>query len=167
MKTSTISTWSLSPPQVETIEKGHGRIEIRRLWSSTELNDFSDFPHTQQVFRIERVTTDLHGDLVRGRKSTTEVCYGITSADAKKAPAPRLLQLNRGHWHIENRLHHVRDMTYDEDRSQVRKGNSPRALAGLRNVAISLLRLVGATNIAAATRHLGRRPEKVLQLVGA
>lgn len=58
-------------------------------------------------------------------------------------------------------------MTYDEDRSQVRKGNSPRALASLRNVAISLLRLVGAPNIAAATRHLGRRPEKVLQLVGA
>ena len=151
---------------METLEKGHGRIEIRRLWSSTALNDYANFPHTKQVFRIERVTTDLHGELVKGRKSTSEVCFGITSANPEKAPPARLLELNRDHWHIENRLHHVRDMTYDEDRSQVRKGNSPRALASFRNVAISLLRLVGATNIAAATRHLGRRPEKVLQLVG-
>lgn len=96
----------------------------------------------------------------------SEVCFGITSADEHKAPPARLLELSREHWHIENKLHHVRDMTFDEDRSQVRKGNSPRALAGIRNVAISLLRLVGATNIAAATRHLGRRTEKVLQLIG-
>ncbi len=67
---------------------------------------------------------------------------------------------------IETRLHHVRDMTYDEDRSQVRKGNSPHALASLRNLAISLLRLAKASNIAAATRHLARRSEKTLQLVG-
>ncbi len=57
-------------------------------------------------------------------------------------------------------------MTYDEDRSQVRKGNGPQAMASIRNVAISLLRLVGAKSIAATTRHLGRRPEKVLTLLG-
>jgi hypothetical protein len=160
------STWRLSPPQAETTEKGHGRIETRRLWASTALNDFVDFPYTKQVFRVERMTTDLHGNLVKGRTSTTEVVFGIASLDEQKAAPARLLDLNRGHWEIENRLHYVRDMTYDEDRSQVRKGNSPHALASIRNVAISLLRLVGASSIAAATRHLDRRPEKVLQLVG-
>jgi hypothetical protein len=67
---------------------------------------------------------------------------------------------------FENRLHHVRDMTYDEDRSQVRKGRRPHAMAPLRNLAISLLRLAGAESIAVATRHLARRPERPLRLLG-
>ena len=157
---------SLSPPQHQTVEKGHGRIELRRIWTSTELNDYLDFPYVRQAFRIERITTDLQGRVVRGRKGTTEQCFGLSSLATKKADPERLLTLNRGHWGIENRLHHVRDWTYDEDRSQVRRGNRPHALASLRNVAISLLRLAGATNIAASTRELDRHPRAVLQLIG-
>ena len=92
--------------------------------------------------------------------------HGVTSLTEQKASPADLLQLNRGQWEIENRLHWVRDVTFDEDRSQVRRGNGPQVMASLRNLAISLLRMAGAPNIASATRHLGRRTEKALRLLG-
>jgi hypothetical protein len=140
---------------------------VRQIWTTTELNDYLNFPHVGQAFRIKRITTDLEGNTVKGRKGTDEVCFGVTSLVPENARPERVLALNRGQWCIENRSHHVRDMTYDEDRSQVRKGNRPQALASFRNLAISLLRLAKVTNIAAATRHLNRKPEKVLALLGA
>lgn len=156
----------LSPPDVQTTDKGHGRIEIREIWTSTKLNDYLDFPHVGQVFCIRRTTTDLNGNVVKGRKSTQETVYGVTSLPPERASAAQVLAYNRGHWGIENRLHHVRDVTYDEDRSQVRRAGRPHAMATLRNVAISLLRLVGARNIAAATRYLGRQVERPLRFLG-
>jgi len=156
----------LFPPQHHTVDKGHGRLEQREIWTSTAINDYVDFPHVGQVFCIRRTTTDLEGNLVKGRKSTTETVYGLTSLRPEQASAATLLGYNRGHWEIENRLHHVRDMTYDEDRSHVRRGRRAHVMATLRNVAISLLRLAGAQNIAAATRHLGRKAERPLRLLG-
>lgn len=156
----------LFPPQRTTVDKAHGRIEKREIWTSTELNDHIDFPYVSQVFCIRRTTTDLQGNVVKGRKAIEEVICGLTSLSAAKALPLEVLVYNRGHWEIENRLHHVRDMTYDEDRSQVRKGRRPHAMAALRNVAISLLRLAGAENIAAATRHLSRHVERPLRLLG-
>ena len=73
----------------------------------------------------------------------------------------------RSHWHIENRLHWVRDVTYQEDKSLVRTGNAPRVMASLRSLAISLLRLDGQTNVAAANRHHARDPQRTLQLLQA
>lgn len=119
-----------------------------------------------QVFCIRRTTTDLHGHVVKGRKTSVEVVYGVTSLPAATASPLAVLAYNRGHWEIENRLHHVRDLTYDEDRSQVRTGRRPHAMATWRNLAISLMRLAGAENIAAATRHLSRRVERPLRLLG-
>ena len=156
----------LSPPAHTTTEKGHGRIEKREIWTSTELNGYVDFPYVRQVFCIRRTTTNLDGNVVKGRKSTQELAQGVTSLSPQDASPADLLAYNRGQWTIENRLHHVRDMTYDEDRSQVRKKNRPRVMATLRNVAISLLRLAGAENIAAATRHLGWNPQRPLRLIG-
>jgi hypothetical protein len=115
------------------------------------LNDYLDFPHVGQVFCIRRTTTDLNGNVVKGRKSITETVFGVTSLLPQQASPAQVLAYNRGHWQIENRLHHVRDVSYDEDRSQVRRGRRPHAMATLRNVAISLLRLAGVENIAAAT----------------
>jgi predicted transposase YbfD/YdcC len=156
----------LFPPQHTTIDKGHGRLEQRAIWTSTELNSYLDFPYVGQVFCIKRTTTDLEGNLVAGRKTIEELTVGVTSLSVAKATPERILSLNRGEWEIENRLHYVRDMTYDEDRSQVRKGNRPQAMAGIRNLAISLLRLAGADSIAAATRYLGRQVERPLRLLG-
>lgn len=102
---------------------------------------------------LQRHTTDLAGGHPR-----TEVCYAITSLDAARAGPARLGGLLRGQWEIENRLHWVRDVTFDEDRSQVRTGHGPQVMACLRNLAVSLLRLAGQRNIAQGVRWTGRDP---------
>jgi hypothetical protein len=65
----------------------------------------------------------------------------------------------------DNRLHWVRDVTFDEDRSQVRTGQAPRVMATCRNLAISILRIDGWDNIAAGCRHHARHPDHALALV--
>jgi hypothetical protein len=117
----------------------------------------------EQVFRIERVVRDLDG-----RNERREVTVGVTSlrANTLRGTARTLLKFNREHWGIENSLHWVRDVTLDEDRSRVRKGAAAQAMASLRNVVISLLRLAGATNIARALRHLAHHPTRALRLIG-
>jgi hypothetical protein len=72
----------------------------------------------------------------------------------------------RGHWAIENRAHWVRDVTFGEDGSQIRTGSAPQVMAGLRNLAISLIRLAGWTNIKQATEKLSRRLDSILDLLG-
>jgi predicted transposase YbfD/YdcC len=96
-------------------------------------------------------------------KKTVEVVYLITS-DRHASPAT-LAAWVRGHWEIENKLHWVRDVTYQEDKSLVRTGNAPRVMASLRSLAISLLRLDGHSNIAAANRHHARDPQRTLTLL--
>lgn len=153
---------SLFPPEFETQDKQHGRLEQRRIWTSTKLNDFVDFPYVAQVARIERTRQQ-----VSSGKRETEVVYLITSLSAAEASPERLLALNRGHWEIENRLHWVRDVTFAEDQSQVRTGAGPRMMAMLRNLAISLVRLHHAAKwVAQALRHLAARPHLALAMVG-
>lgn len=89
----------------------------------------------------------------RGGQETREVEYAITSAGPGWADAAALLACWRGHWGIENRVHWVRDVTMGEDASRIRVGSAPEAMAGLRNAAISVLRLSGITNIAEALRE--------------
>jgi predicted transposase YbfD/YdcC len=120
-----------------------------------------NFPHCGQVFEVERTVRKLDGTPLRH-----EIVQGITSLTKRTASPKRLLEIIRGHWSIENRLHWVRDVTFDEDRSQVRKGAGAQVMASLRNLAISLLRLVGATSIAAAVRHCCRSEGKTLRLIG-
>ncbi len=123
--------------RVETVEKGHGRIEVRRLESSESLAAYlSHWPGLRQVCRIERRR------LVRGKQSV-EVVYAITSLSRQRADAARLLELSRAHWGIENRLHYVRDVTCREDACRTRSGNAPQALAALRNTAVTLHRRQG------------------------
>ena len=116
----------------------------------------------RQVCRIQRVV------VTRDRKSgawktTAEVAYSITSLGAKRADAGDLLRRSRVHWHIENRLHWVRDVTFGEDASQIHKGQAPEVFAVLRNAAISLLEWGGSPTIAAAVRHLGARPSAPIE----
>lgn len=72
-------------------------------------------------------------------ETTVEVVYAITSLSEQKANAERMLELTRGHWGIENGLHHVRDVTLKEDASRVRMGNAPQVMAALRNVVVYVL----------------------------
>jgi predicted transposase YbfD/YdcC len=149
------------PPQHETVDKGHGRIETRRIRCSTDLKGYIEFPFHEQVVRIDRITTDL-----RGNKQTHEVAYGITSLSPHKASPQRLLQINRGHWGIENGLHYVRDVTFQEDLCQIRTKSAPRILAALRNLVIGIFRLKKHKNIAKAVRYYARRPHLTLGLIG-
>jgi hypothetical protein len=119
------------------------------------------FPHAAQVLVLQRHTTDLAGRALR-----TEVLYGITSLATNRADPVRLVGLVRGHWQIENCLHWVRDVTFDEDRSQVRSGHGPQVMASLRNLAVSLLRLAGHRNIARGVRWAGRDPTRAFGLLG-
>lgn len=150
------------PPEHETLDKQHGRLERRQIWTSTQLNGYLDFPHVAQVARIERETRQI-----RSGKSRSEVVYLVTSLTAEQADAKRLLALNRGHWEIENRLHWVRDVTFAEDHSQIRTGAGPQMMATLRNLAISLVRLRHEAQwVAEALRDLAARPHLALAMVG-
>jgi hypothetical protein len=147
--------------QAETQEKGHGRIEWRRLTTTTVGVSALAWPGLSQVFRLERRTT-----LVRRGKVREEVVYGLTSASPQQAGPRHLLRWTRGQWGIENRSHWVRDVTFDEDRSAVRCGSIPQVLAAVRNVAIGLLRQAGHQNIAAAGRYYAAHPKEALALLG-
>ena len=100
------------------------------------------------------------GDTSRGH------VFVITSLPADHASPEQLADYIRGHWGIENRLHWVRDVTFDEDRSQVRVGNAAHVMASVRNLAISIHRLAGAANIAKALRNAARHPNIARQLTG-
>lgn len=152
---------SFFPSEHKDYDKGHGRIETRKIRCSTALNDYIKFPYLAQVFRIERITTDIDGGNRRH-----EIAYGITSLTTEKATPEKVLSLVRGHWSIENSLHWVRDVTFDEDRSQVRKGSGPRVMASLRNLAIGLFRKCGSSNIAESLRHCSWNPSRSLELLG-
>lgn len=154
-------------------KRRHGRHEVRLLWVlvDPDLNRYAGsagtvgtpWPHLAQVCRVER-----RRDLVRqGRvwKREVEVSFAITSAPPARADAVRLAQGLRGHWGIENKTHWVRDVTFDEDRCQVRSGAAPQAAATCRNLAIALLRRDGQPNIAAALRTLAARPARAVALV--
>jgi predicted transposase YbfD/YdcC len=126
----------------------HGnRREVRRLWASAALEGYLDWPGVKQVCQIER-------EVEQKKQRQVQVRYAITSL-GPEAGAERLLNLVRGHWAIENKLHWVRDVTFGEDGSQVRKGAAPEVMAALRNVVLGLMRQAGIKNIAAALRQNG------------
>ena len=144
-----------------TVDIGHGRIEQRNITTSEALVGYSDWPGLAQVFELGRHVMDE-----KTGKERVKVVYGVTSLSAQRATPARLLDLVRGQWQIENKSHWVRDVTFDEDRSQVRCGNIPQFMAALRNTAIGLLRWAGHTNIAAACRKLAAQQVQALALIG-
>jgi predicted transposase YbfD/YdcC len=145
----------------QTVDLGHGRIEQRNITTSEALVGDSEWPGLAQVFELGR-----HVMFQKTGKERVEVVYGVTSLYPERATPERLLTLVRGQWQIENTSHWVRDVTFDEDRSQVRCGNIPQVMAALRNTAIGLLRYAGYANIAAAGRRLAAQPLQALALIG-
>jgi predicted transposase YbfD/YdcC len=144
-----------------TLDLGHGRIEQRGLQTSNVLMGYSDWPGLTQVLQLERQVIIKNTGEVR-----EEVVAGVTSLEPERADAARLLALVRGQWQIENQSHWVRDVTFDEDRSQVRCGDIPQVMAALRNTVIGLMRWAGYTNMAAACRRYAAQPQAALHLIG-
>jgi predicted transposase YbfD/YdcC len=140
------------------VSTDHGR-HARRTIKAVLAPSWIQFEGAARVAQLRRTVT-------RNGKKTVEVVYLITSDHG--ASPETLAAWIRGHWHIENKLHWViSDVTYQEDKSLVRTGNAPRVMASLRSLAISILRLDGHTNIAAANRHHARDPQRTLKLLQA
>ena len=143
-----------------TLNKGHGRLEQRRLTSSAMLKDYLDWPYLQQVFKLERRFTNLQTGIV-----STEIQYGLTSLTPTQAAPDRLLALQRTHWGIENGLHYRRDVTLKEDRCRLKIGHAARTMATLNNLVLALILRQGYHYLPQARRRYAARPLEALQLI--
>jgi predicted transposase YbfD/YdcC len=143
---------------------GHGRSESR----SIKVIDLDGhpiqtlFPYVQRAIKVVR-----RRRCRRTGKRSVETVYAVTSLDYRHADPGLLAVWIQGHWGIENRVHHVRDVTQSEDRSRIRVGSGPHVLAALRNTALNLYRLDGHTNIASAQRRTAWRPGAALRTINA
>lgn len=147
---------------VAPTEIGHGRIETRRIWCSTALNGYLDFPHVGQCFLIERETTQK-----KSGQHSREIALGITSRSTDEASPERLLAVNRGHWRIES-THYIIDWNFDEDRSRIRTGHGPANVTRLRRLAVGILKSFQKKNqsVAQMMRKLAARTRIVLDYLG-
>ena len=150
-------------PWHETVDKGHGRIERRRCaavdLSGAEWDGYANLHGRRQAMRIER-------EILKTGKSSIEVTWSLTSLGTDRAGPEELLALVRNHWHIENRLHYVRDFTYDEDRCRAYVRHLPRNLACLTNVAIAIVRCSGRFRyLPEANRHYAARAKDALDAI--
>ena len=123
------------PADDEQVDLEHGRIETRRIWVTSKLNGYLEFPHVGQAFMVERIVEYKNGR----HKGWREYAYGITSLSAEQADAEQLLKDNRGHWSIES-VHYMLDWNFDEDRSRIRTGHGPENMTRLRRFAIGVLK---------------------------
>lgn len=127
----------------------HGRDETRKIWVTTEINQYLDFPYVGQAFKIERITHNRK----TGKKSQ-EIAYGITSKGLDLATPEEILKNNRQHWCIENSCHYIIDWIYDEDRCRISKGYGPENISRLRRFAVGLLKSKGVRNVSQKVRQL-------------
>jgi predicted transposase YbfD/YdcC len=144
------------PDYIENSPPDHGRIEIRKIWTTTELNDYLNFPYVGQAFLIERQRTNK-----KTGEYSCEISYGITSRSPGQADARTVLAINRGHWSIENSCHYILDWTFDEDRSRIRTGYGPENMTRLRRFAIGIIKAKGSSNVTQKMRQLTRNTRLV------
>jgi predicted transposase YbfD/YdcC len=144
------------PDFVDHAPPDHGRIETRKIWTTTELNDYLNFPHVGQSFVIERHCIDK-----KTGRSSREIAYGITSRLPEQADSQNMLATNRGHWSIENSCHYIIDWNYDEDRSRICTGYGPENITRLRRFAIGVIKSRPVSSVAQKMRQLTRNVRMV------
>ena len=151
-----------SPPKdfrsASMTSKGHGRIEVRSLTTSSQLNDFLDWPFLQQVFQLERRVT-----ISKTGKNRSEIVYGITSLPAELASPYQLLQMLRSYWKIENCLHYPRDVSLHEDQTRFKKKSAAHIMAIINNLVLALIANSDFLFIPSARRYFAAHPEAALQ----
>jgi predicted transposase YbfD/YdcC len=157
LRAASLPAWDMRA--ATTVDKGHGRLEVRQLVASTALNGYLAWPGLAQVVRVERTWRE------RGERKTA-VRYAITSLPPAVADAQRPLVLVRGHWQIENGLHYVKDVTLGEDRSLIHQGNGPSVMAILRDTVVSVLHRAGWRTIAERLRFYSGNAYAALALLG-
>jgi len=150
--------------QAQTYTNQAGRVEWRILMATPVLNDYLHYrgwSHVRQVFRLQRI---VHRKTT-GRLSY-EVIFGMTSLTSQQVSPARLLEIMRHHWHIENRLHYVRDVTFHEDACRLRNPHLQHGLAILNNLALGLIRQFDRfPYVPQARRYLNAHPFEALQLI--
>lgn len=146
--------------QARSLEKGHGRIDERKILTSFRIAGSLEFPSLEQVFRITRRSEE-----VKTGKISEQTIYGITSLSVEEFGAKELLELTRKHWGIENGLHYRRDVTFKEDAVRKESKNGGQIMASLNNLAIGVLRKIGWENLAKARRFYNAQIEKGLELI--
>ncbi len=141
-------------------QKGHGRVEVREIWSSTGMNEWfeNEWAGIAQVFRLRRQVTQKD-------KQREEIVYGLTNLPRRKANAQRLLTLQQEHWAIENKLHYRRDGALGEDASQIRVAGAPQALAALNGGVLALMDWLQVRNVPSQMRRFCAKPHEALQLL--
>lgn len=146
-------------PATSSVTVSHGR-RVRRTIKAIDVPAWVDFPGAAQIVQVRRTR------IIKGRRHI-EVVYVICSLPMTDAPPATVAAWIQGHWCIENKLHWVRDVVFDEDRHQLRTGRGPQVMATLRNTAISLIRLAGHNGIAASLRHHSRDSRRPINLLAA
>lgn len=140
--------------------KGHGRLEVRTLTTSSQLNDFLDWPFLQQVFKLERTIT-----ISKTHKTRQETIYGVTSLSAEQASPLQLLHMLRSYWQIENGLHYPRDVTLHEDQTRFTKRSAAHNMTIINNLALALLAQAGFPFVPSARRFFAAHPHHALTLL--
>ncbi len=149
------------PQFVEHTSPDHGRLETRKIWTTTELHGDLNFPHVGQAFLVEPQGTEK-----KTGEHSVQIAYGLTSRPSQQADPRHVLRVNRGHWSIQNSCHYVLDWTFDEDRSRIRTGYGPENLTRLRRFAIGMIKSKGAGSVAQKMRQLTRQVRQVFDYLG-
>jgi len=143
-----------------TVNKGHGRLEVRTLTASSQLNDFLDWPFLKQVFKLERTITTLKTGQIRH-----EVVYGISSLNAEQASPSQLLTMLRSYWQIENGLHYRRDVTLQEDRTRFKHNSAAHVMAIINNIILGMLVPASRNFLPSTRRFYSANPEHAFSLL--
>lgn len=140
--------------------KGHGRLEVRTLTTSSQLTDFLDWPFLQQVFQLQRTIT-----IPKTGKTRTETVYGITSLSAEQVSPTHLLDMLRSYWRIENNLHYPRDVSLHEDQTRFKNHTAAHNMAIINNLTLSLIAKSDFPFVPSARRFFAAHPEHALSLL--
>lgn len=140
--------------------KSHGRLEVRTLTASSQLNDFLDWPFLQQVFRLQRTITTS-----KTNKQRQESIYGVTSLSAEQASPTQLLHMLRSYWQIENGLHYPRDVTLHEDQTRFKRHAAAHNMAIINNLVLALISKSGFPFVPSARRFFAAHPNHALALL--
>ncbi len=142
------------------VDKGHGRLETRRLVTSQLLKGYLAWPHLEQVFKIERQVKDSKGQVLHA-----ETVYGLTSLRRQEADAQALLGYTRGYWGIENGLHYRRDKTFREDAMRTANPTLAQIMAAINNLAIGLLSRQKWPTLSQARRYYSAHLDQAVALI--